>query len=532
LDFARRERKHGIVLLLDDAQFLNTVVFETVRSLLDCGEGPEPLFRAALAGTIELEEKLIDPQLDGFQQRVVARLYLDNFLPDETAGYVAGQAGHDVFSSQSLPLIHRLTDGLPRSVNQLCDAALELAAERAVRSIDETLIQTAWAQLQQIDEPAVVSALLPAAVKQSEEELNDIVARKKGSLQLKTFDCAVEFGTLNETDSLAAETCTAETSAKEYKPAYPLDDEEEREEEKSRIAECELCTSVVLTATVKKLFTPLFERHSPFSARFRRSPFRSVFTFSPAIPPMDKETLERYGAEVLDEHPPFVRNELHYVYQTADTVPAAETPETEHTGGGIALNWQQTEQHIDSGYGTAYSLRENHAGRQEETVLPAVPAQQIRSSLDEPFEETAAVPKDLVSLGQLYQTVADSVLLLQKSKQYPAVYAMPDDSLFQQQLDTVLRRLVRAAEKIERAADISEDAGEVLQQTAEFIENEVQVSLPHYTELFKELSDFHRTIFSELEQLRTETERRKPERRILQIDRSSRTTIDARMLFQ
>jgi hypothetical protein len=97
-----------------------------------------------------------------------------------------------------------------------------------------------------------------------------------------------------------------------------------------------------------------------------------------------------------------------------------------------------------------------------------------------------------------------------------------------------LKRLNEAAEKIEQAAALSGNAGKKIQETALYIESEVRDSIPSYTELFQEITEFQQTLSAEMKQLRQDGSHQKRETRLSPIDAHglNRMTIDARSLFQ
>jgi hypothetical protein len=80
---------------------------------------------------------------------------------DDTIAFVRGQftaAGRvtaEIIDDAALAAVHRLTDGVPRLVNQLCDHALILATVASQRRITLALIEEAWADLQQLPSPTV-----------------------------------------------------------------------------------------------------------------------------------------------------------------------------------------------------------------------------------------------------------------------------------------------------------------------------------------------------------------------------------------
>ena len=50
--------------------------------------GGQPRVRLVLAGDVRLEERLANPRLASFQQRIAARCYLQAFSKEETFSFV------------------------------------------------------------------------------------------------------------------------------------------------------------------------------------------------------------------------------------------------------------------------------------------------------------------------------------------------------------------------------------------------------------------------------------------------------------
>jgi hypothetical protein len=59
----------------------------------------------------------------------------------------------EVFSPDALDAVYRATDGIPRLINQVCDHALVLADAEGRRPLDARLVESAWAELQQLPSP-------------------------------------------------------------------------------------------------------------------------------------------------------------------------------------------------------------------------------------------------------------------------------------------------------------------------------------------------------------------------------------------
>lgn len=117
------------VLLIDEAQDLRPEVLEQVRLLTNLETAREKLLQIILIGQPELRTLLARDDLRQLAQRVTARYHLEPMNRDETEAYiehrlqVCGATGH-LFSRGALDTVHRLTGGVPRLINILCDRAL------------------------------------------------------------------------------------------------------------------------------------------------------------------------------------------------------------------------------------------------------------------------------------------------------------------------------------------------------------------------------------------------------------------------
>jgi len=118
------------VLVIDEAQNLSADVLEQLRLLTNLETHERKLLQIILIGQPELRDQLASPALEQLAQRVIARYHLGALSADETAAYVAhrlavaGHSGALPFERAALARIHRLTGGVPRRINLLCDRAL------------------------------------------------------------------------------------------------------------------------------------------------------------------------------------------------------------------------------------------------------------------------------------------------------------------------------------------------------------------------------------------------------------------------
>lgn len=153
---AQEIKNAGLLLVIDEAHGLPLRLLEEIHQLTNLVRGGQPRVRVVLSGGAALEEHLGCSKLESFNQRVAARCYLQAFNHTETLGYVRhaiSQVGGDadrLFTGDAFDAVHRVTDGVPRLVNQLCDHALLLACAAGVKPLTAAGIEEAWADLQQL----------------------------------------------------------------------------------------------------------------------------------------------------------------------------------------------------------------------------------------------------------------------------------------------------------------------------------------------------------------------------------------------
>jgi general secretion pathway protein A len=118
------------LLIIDEAQNLPVQVLEQIRMLSNLETDTEKLLQIVLVGQLNLQNLLRSPQMRQLDQRVSIRYQLRPLTLEETASYVAhrltiaGGGSAVSFTPKALQRVHRLTSGIPRLINLLCDRAL------------------------------------------------------------------------------------------------------------------------------------------------------------------------------------------------------------------------------------------------------------------------------------------------------------------------------------------------------------------------------------------------------------------------
>lgn len=126
---ASHARGINTVLIIDEAQNLSLDVLEQIRLLTNLETSSQKLLQIILIGQPELLATLARPELRQLNQRITARYHLKALSRDELSAYVAhrlavGGRAAPLFSRAALRRLHRLTRGVPRMVNIICDRAL------------------------------------------------------------------------------------------------------------------------------------------------------------------------------------------------------------------------------------------------------------------------------------------------------------------------------------------------------------------------------------------------------------------------
>ena len=118
-----------VVLVVDEAQNLSPEVLEQVRLLTNLETTTQKLLQIILIGQPELRELLARNELRQLAQRITGRYHLNPLSRAETTAYVRHRlrvagATTDIFSAYALAAVYRLSAGVPRVINVICDRAL------------------------------------------------------------------------------------------------------------------------------------------------------------------------------------------------------------------------------------------------------------------------------------------------------------------------------------------------------------------------------------------------------------------------
>ena len=142
--------KASAVLIIDEAQNLPLPVLEQIRILSNLETDKEKLLQIILVGQLDLQTLLRSPELRQLDQRVSIRYELKPLDQETVAAYVAhrltiaGGSAAVAFTAKALEQVYRLSGGIPRLINLICDRALLAGfSEQVSRITPEMVINAA-----------------------------------------------------------------------------------------------------------------------------------------------------------------------------------------------------------------------------------------------------------------------------------------------------------------------------------------------------------------------------------------------------
>ena len=126
------EQGLNTLVIIDEAQHLQPEVLEQLRLLTNLETNTKKLLQVILIGQPELQQLLQRRDLRQLAQRITARYHLLPLTLDELQRYIehrlsVAQCNRSLFNKSALRTIHKISKGIPRVVNLLCDRALILA---------------------------------------------------------------------------------------------------------------------------------------------------------------------------------------------------------------------------------------------------------------------------------------------------------------------------------------------------------------------------------------------------------------------
>jgi type II secretory pathway predicted ATPase ExeA len=167
------EGKH-VVIIVDEAQNLSGPALEELRLLSCIDTADRKIISIVLTGQPNLDDLLDSPGLTQLRQRARLRQRLEALSEEETVDYlrhrlsIAGGELDNIFDAEAVRDIHRLTQGIPRLINTLCDTALTACMvddlpKVTTEIIDEVVHELRWQWFEERKEHGTSAGTQPPA---------------------------------------------------------------------------------------------------------------------------------------------------------------------------------------------------------------------------------------------------------------------------------------------------------------------------------------------------------------------------------
>jgi general secretion pathway protein A len=144
---AAQAEKKFYFLVIDEAHLLSDRSLDDIRLLSNIESPDRKLLQILLVGQYELSYKLQRPQMRQLRQRITINRFLSSMDFDETSRYInhrlkmVGSTFKKCFESDCLPLIYKITDGVPRQINHLCDNALLVCKADDRKKVNKKIVR-------------------------------------------------------------------------------------------------------------------------------------------------------------------------------------------------------------------------------------------------------------------------------------------------------------------------------------------------------------------------------------------------------
>lgn len=146
----QKNHQEGIntLLIIDEAQHLKPEVLEQLRLLTNLETNTKKLLQVILIGQPELQQLLQRRDLRQLAQRITARYHLLPLTKLELSQYIqhrlsVAHCTRALFNKAAISALHKISQGIPRVINLLCERALVIAYGKNDTVIGRSIIEQA-----------------------------------------------------------------------------------------------------------------------------------------------------------------------------------------------------------------------------------------------------------------------------------------------------------------------------------------------------------------------------------------------------
>ncbi len=184
------KRSRRVILVIDEAQSLGAELLEELRLLSNMNDGRTLKLQIILSGQPDLYTLLQRIDMTQFAQRIVVDYHLKPLSETDTANFIRHRlqvAGGRpaLFTDQACVLVHRLSQGNPRLINQVADITLTYGYAEQASSITAKLVaQAALDRIKGRILPLAATEELVALASAPDEPVEHRESNRTSSLEL------------------------------------------------------------------------------------------------------------------------------------------------------------------------------------------------------------------------------------------------------------------------------------------------------------------------------------------------------------
>ena len=193
--------KHArVVVIVEDAVRTGIETLAELEALTGADSGVSDGANIVLMGDDSLPAMLRAPELARLEQRTRMRQAVGPFSAGETKGYLthclreAGGEYEELFTEGCAELLHDLSDGVARVVNNLVESVLVSAAEQSLTTVDTALVRRVANDEYGLSSELVLTESTDELADESSDELTDEPANGLSSSNAPTSAKADEAG--------------------------------------------------------------------------------------------------------------------------------------------------------------------------------------------------------------------------------------------------------------------------------------------------------------------------------------------------
>jgi general secretion pathway protein A len=156
----KASRENGnVVVIVDEAHLITPALLEEIRLLANLDNYPKSVLQIILCGQPELMVQLRSPELSALKQRIAIFSHLRVLTLAESRSYiaerlhVAGLNGESPFAGAAMDEIYRLSGGVPRIINLLCDRTLTIGFRHQMKKVGTDCVAEAADELNLVPMP-------------------------------------------------------------------------------------------------------------------------------------------------------------------------------------------------------------------------------------------------------------------------------------------------------------------------------------------------------------------------------------------